>query len=588
MSVFQDLQASHEALLRRQQANEAILDDVKAYIERVRTASSQVAAPRERDQLRANLRYWAGYVFDQEKVYPNVDLLPGPATSPGFNPTLVVAIITLLGVIIVATFVAPRLLRPLGATPTSGAITPVGATSTPVLIIPTLTPAKPTFTPLPTDTPTASPTPTPEVFAVQLAAPQDGQDVGPGVVLSITYSNLQPGYSIHILTQTVSASGKVFPFPDFFTVPVTATSGTWSTVITLGQGAELERPQKYKMRLTVATTDNARAYLDSVMQQGLGDFEQLTDDFRSLPQTTVTVSRGAYREIKGVRLLYKRDVENNYELFVSGLEGEEAQQLTHTRSLLESQASLSPDGKQIVFVGQEVSSNKSLIYGLWRMDSGGQNPVVLLQEPGAVYERPLWSPDGHYIAYSAIVPEITGGDHKLFLYDTVAGTSRQLQTGPMIESRFPSWMPDSQTLVFSAYRAAGSQIVELFKIDRVNGSVAPLTITNPGEKTQPAVSPDGQKVAYVGYPDEAPSSNRDIFVLDLTTGESKQLTTHSALDWFPAWSPDGTAIYFESWRTGTFIWKMDADGSNQHQITRGDPTTRPFVGQMTAFLPLSP
>lgn len=584
MSVFQDLQATHEALLRRQQANESILTDVKIYIEQVRKDSNKIAATRERDQLRANLRYWAGYVFDQEKVYPNVDLLPGPAVSPGFNPTLVVAIIGLLTVVAVA--IGFWLFGGAGATPIPTAI-PTAV----LVIIPTAssTRTRPTSTALPTATDTPTPTATPEIFAVQLAAPQDGQDVGPSVVLSITYSNLQPGYSIHILLQADPPGGLVFPLPDFFTVPVTATSGAWSTVITLGQGAELERPQKYKMRLTVATTENARAYLNSVAQKGIDDFEQLTDDFRSLPQTTITVSRGAFREINGVSLIYTRYVENSYELFVDGLEGKEAQQLTHTPSLFESQASLSPDGKQIVFVAQEVSPNGSLIYGLWRMDSGGQNPVVLLQEPGAVYERPLWSPDGHYIAYSASVPEITGADHKLFLYDTVAGTSRQLQTGLMIESRFPSWMPDSQTLVFSAYRAAGSEIVELFKIDRVNGSVAPLTITNdPGEKTQPAVSPNGQKVAYVGYPDEAPSSNRDIFALDLTTGESKRLTTNPALDWFPAWSPDGTAIYFESWRTGTFIWKMDADGSRQHQITRGEPTTRPFVGLMVGYLPINP
>jgi Tol biopolymer transport system component len=212
---------------------------------------------------------------------------------------------------------------------------------------------------------------------------------------------------------------------------------------------------------------------------------------------------------------------------------------------------------------------------------------ALVQEPGAVYERPLWSPDGRYIAYSAIVPNKTGQGHQLFVYDTVAGASSQLQTN-RLSSRFPTWMPDSKALVFSGYRATGGRL-ELFKFNLTHGSVNLLLTENgPEEKTQPVVSPDGQKVLYVGYATDPPDSNRDIYLLDLTTGQSQQLTTSSGLDWFPQWSPDGKSIYFESWRTGTFIWKMDADGSHQHQITRGQPTTRPFVGFIVGYLPINP
>lgn len=54
----------------------------------------------------------------------------------------------------------------------------------------------------------------------------------------------------------------------------------------------------------------------------------------------------------------------------------------------------------------------------------------------------------------------------------------------------------------------------------------------------------------------------------LSVIEEKQLTTHTAIDDYPAWSPDGKKIVFTSDRSGNFdIWVMDADGSSQKQLT---------------------
>ncbi len=54
--------------------------------------------------------------------------------------------------------------------------------------------------------------------------------------------------------------------------------------------------------------------------------------------------------------------------------------------------------------------------------------------------------------------------------------------------------------------------------------------------TDPAVSPDGTRVAF--------SARGWIWVLDLATGRARRVTDGAAMDFRPAWSPDGTQLAF--------------------------------------------
>ncbi len=82
------------------------------------------------------------------------------------------------------------------------------------------------------------------------------------------------------------------------------------------------------------------------------------------------------------------------------------------------------------------------------------------------------------------------------------------------------------------------------------------------------VSPDGRTIAFdmVG----------EIWLLPITGGEARPLTTASgmALDFHPAFSPDGSQVAFISDRSGQDnVWIMNADGSAPRQVSdqRGKP-----------------
>ena len=68
--------------------------------------------------------------------------------------------------------------------------------------------------------------------------------------------------------------------------------------------------------------------------------------------------------------------------------------------------------------------------------------------------------------------------------------------------------------------------------------------TAPGLEDEPALSPDGRSLAYTS--DE--HGNLDLFVRPLAGGEAVRLTDSAADDAQPAWSPDGTRIAFVSAR----------------------------------------
>jgi TolB protein len=86
------------------------------------------------------------------------------------------------------------------------------------------------------------------------------------------------------------------------------------------------------------------------------------------------------------------------------------------------------------------------------------------------------------------------------------------------------------------------------------------------ENTYPAWSPDGARIVFESTRD---GPDADIFVMQADGTVVVQLTRNEAYDGNPVWTPDGRFIVFASERDGNAeVYRMRADGSDLVNLTR--------------------
>ncbi|MFC4334882.1 S41 family peptidase [Salininema proteolyticum] len=101
---------------------------------------------------------------------------------------------------------------------------------------------------------------------------------------------------------------------------------------------------------------------------------------------------------------------------------------------------------------------------------------------------------------------------------------------------------------------------DLWSVPADGGPARRLTYSR-GSSTQPAISPDGTRVAFIGT-DEGPS---EVYVMDAAGGAPRRLTHQGGVVSSVAWSADGSAIRYGT-NHGTMdarereLWEVPADG----------------------------
>ena len=198
--------------------------------------------------------------------------------------------------------------------------------------------------------------------------------------------------------------------------------------------------------------------------------------------------------------------------------------------------------------------------GIYLMDADGSNVVQLVDDPGVYEIAPIWSPDGSLIVYTTMTADgsLTGG---VFLIDPAGG--EPVQVDDNYAYTVPVWSPDGSMIALAGNGGAPTGIA-VYSVE--DGTHQQLT-TDGG--TTPHWSPDGTRIAY----DVAPPN--DIRILEVTTGETRNVTDDPWNDSVGRWTSDGTQLVFVSDRDtdqtkgSERSWIVSADGGEAELL--GEP-----------------
>jgi dipeptidyl aminopeptidase/acylaminoacyl peptidase len=269
---------------------------------------------------------------------------------------------------------------------------------------------------------------------------------------------------------------------------------------------------------------------------------------------------------------------------------------------------LSPDGRHLAY-SVAMRDEPGRPYGqLWVMDVTTQKSVRF----GGDKDRSggaVWSPDGKWIAFFGKLgdkhglmiarpdgsdvtvlasPEGTNSplpgtgnevawspDGKKIAYISSTPDSRAAEASgdPMVITRYP-YKPDAGE---GMTRFNDNERLHIFVVDVGTKQTRQLT---KGDTDEHSIdwSPDGKEILYLANPEPNQDEffNYDVFALKVADNSVRRITATEFNEYDPLWSPDGKKILFRGTRRGltdrettmedTHVWVMNADGSDRREI----------------------
>ena len=246
----------------------------------------------------------------------------------------------------------------------------------------------------------------------------------------------------------------------------------------------------------------------------------------------------------------------------------------------------SPDGSRIAYMSNR--DGMPQIYMHW-VESGQTAAITNLTDPATGLS---WSPDGSRLAFYKLVPEapLTVGelpappagaewaapakytDKLVFRFDGIGdmpsgywhlftvpgegGTPRQLTSGEKSYTAGffaapgggPAWTPSSDAILLSANLRDDWELEwqdsEIYEVSVDDGSVRTLTDRR-GPDASPTPSPDGSRIAYLGYDDRYQGYQLTrLYVMDRDASGSRVVSRSLDRSVYQiTWAPGGEGIY---------------------------------------------
>ena len=284
------------------------------------------------------------------------------------------------------------------------------------------------------------------------------------------------------------------------------------------------------------------------------------------------------------QIIYKRsgfDIMNDTSkgnLWILNTDGTSHRKLT-SREVNESKATWSPDGNRIAFVSN--TKEGSEIYMYWVLTGQIAKLSQLEMSPGNI----TWSPDGKLIAFTMFKSEklpvvikmpqkpkganwakparitnrlkheadgrgyLKPGFTHIYTIPSQGGTPEQITSGNYNHTGTLSFSPDSKSIYFSANRVEDWEYdfrnSEVYNVDIYTKLIKVLT-SQKGPDFSPKVSPNGKKIAFLGFKDNVQTHQNRVLYLMNSNGKNRTTISGNFDNSISniVWDSLGNGLYF--------------------------------------------
>jgi Tol biopolymer transport system component len=238
------------------------------------------------------------------------------------------------------------------------------------------------------------------------------------------------------------------------------------------------------------------------------------------------------RSPNGEWMAFTSNRDGNWEIYVARTDGTMVQRVTYNTTAQD----LNPVWGANNYIVYE--STRDGNWELYLVDVSTGVETRLTDDP-ANDTHPAWSPDGSKILFQSD----RTGIWQLYRLDLATHNTVLISDG-LRDDRDPAFSPNGQYILFRSY-ARGSVDSILYMMSTYDYEPQPIS-ESAGDATHAVWSTDGALIAYQSDLD----GDLDIYIYDVNSGFTRQLTNNTVADYAPSWRCDQPILIFNSDVTG--------------------------------------
>ena len=202
----------------------------------------------------------------------------------------------------------------------------------------------------------------------------------------------------------------------------------------------------------------------------------------------------------------------------------------------------SRDGLRLAYWSQKSPTDPSHL--MVATEDGSDSLIIFTDAAGRVPWSLDWSPDGQHVAFSLCTADDPPCDERMFVVPTdgsAASGAAPVGDAGLTAIR-PVWSPKGDLLAFSANKAGLEAGIYVMPPD---GSGTPQRISHIVDDTPYAFFTVGWSADGTSIVTQASSgTDTDVWVVPVAGGDARDITLQPGEDGIPKWSPDGTSVAY--------------------------------------------